>query len=337
MYFIKEFGETNIEGLVNFEKLRKLSKGVRSIVQMTASSFDLTSMRDVPTSHSIIFSMFGCTNPTLINEFRSHGYHHQFPKLRAPDHVKKLYEEAVMVRKVRHYLNNMAKNIEKNEERLRLISSTLEHSTSGNTLKRKPSPSSSLGGSLSSINALNSSNNLHNISNGSSIGGGTSTLAGISAGNGTLLNNNQKNAIFGAHSPDAVKKLLALSETKVKTVKNSTSSTSMPLASAATASATTHHMSNSRSMLSGSSTGMAHSNSSLLNGGAGGNISPATPLSPRAKMRSTSNSQPLKYNHNFSAIPLSQMKATAFPQESLTILTAIIIIKIMGAHRQIKV
>jgi hypothetical protein len=133
--------------------------------------------------------------------------------------VKKLYEEAVMVRKVRHYLNNMAKNIEKNEERLRLISSTLEHSTSGNTLKRKPSPSSSLGGSLSSINALNSINNLHNISNGSSIGGGTSTIAGISAGNGTLLNNNQKNAIFGAHSPDAVKKLLALSETKVKTVK----------------------------------------------------------------------------------------------------------------------
>ena len=80
----------------------------------------------------------------------------------------------------------------------------------------------------------------------------------------------------------------------------------MPLASAAAASATTHHMSNSRSMLSGSSTGMAHSNSSLLNGGAGaGNISPATPLSPRAKMRSTSNSQPIKYNHNFSAIPLS--------------------------------
>ena len=171
MYFIKEFGETNIEGLVNFEKLRKLSKAVRSIVQMTASSFDLVSMRDVPTSHSIIFSMFGCANPQL-TEFRSaYSYHHQFTKLNIrADHVKKLYEESVMVRKVRHYLNNMAENIEKNEERLRLISSTLEHSTSGNTLKRKPSPSSSLGGSLSSINALNSSNNLNNISNGSSIG-----------------------------------------------------------------------------------------------------------------------------------------------------------------------
>ena len=77
-----------------------------------------------------------------------------------------------MVRKVRHYLNNISKNIEKNEERLRLISSTLEHSTSVNTLRRKPSPNSSLGGSVSSINGLNNSHNAHNISNGSSIGAG---------------------------------------------------------------------------------------------------------------------------------------------------------------------
>jgi Rap guanine nucleotide exchange factor 2 len=194
LYFIKEFGETQIDGMINFEKLRKLSKSVRSIVQMTASSFDLTSMRDVPTSHTVIFSMFGCTNPSLI-EFRAggglgSGAYHQFTKLNIrADHVKKLYEESVMVRKVRHYLNSIFKNIERNEERLRLISSTLEHSTSGNTLKRKPSPNSSLGGSLSSINALNNSSNLHNISNGSSIGNG------ITAGNGTL--GNQKSSIFG--------------------------------------------------------------------------------------------------------------------------------------------
>lgn len=102
-----------------------------------------------------------------------------------------------MVRKVRHYLNNISRNIEKNEERLRLISSTLEHSTSGHTLKRKPSPNNSLGGSVSSINALNNSNNMHNISNGSSIGT-VSTLAGISTGNGTL--NSHKNpaaSLFG--------------------------------------------------------------------------------------------------------------------------------------------
>ena len=216
-----------------------------------------------------------------------------------------------MVRKVRHYLNNMTKSIEKNEERLRIISSTLEHSTSGNTLKRKPSPCSSLGGSLSSINALNSSNNLQNLSNGSSIGMvGSSTMAGISAGNGTL-NNNQKNTIFGAHSPDAVKKLLALSETKVKTVKTSSSSTSMPLSHMGN-----NNSNNSRNLLNTSSH-IANSNSSLTNNLNGvnsmtmGSISPATPLSPRTKSRSTSNSQPLnltKFNNNAnynSSIPLS--------------------------------
>ena len=96
-----------------------------------------------------------------------------------------------MVRKVRHYLNGLSKNIEKNEERLRMISSALEHSVSVNTtLRRKPSPNNSLGGSVSSINGLNNSNNLHNLSNGSSIGTGNGTLAGISSGNGVLNNSN---------------------------------------------------------------------------------------------------------------------------------------------------
>ncbi len=39
LYFIKESGDTIEDGLINFDKLRKMAKGVRSIVQMTASSF----------------------------------------------------------------------------------------------------------------------------------------------------------------------------------------------------------------------------------------------------------------------------------------------------------
>ena len=103
-----------------------------------------------------------------------------------------------MVRKVRHYLNSLSKNIEKNEERLRMISSALEHSVSVNTtLRRKPSPNNSLGGSVSSINGLNNSNNLHNLSNGSSIGGhggGNQMSAGITSGNGGVsLNSSSSN------------------------------------------------------------------------------------------------------------------------------------------------
>jgi len=153
--------------------------------------------------------MFGCTNPQLIESTfkQTGGMGYQFTtKLNIKaDHIKKLYEESVMVRKVRHYLNGLAKNIEKNEERLRNISSALEHSVSVNTtLRRKPSPNNSLAGSVSSINGLNNSSNLHNISNASSIGnggGGGGTLSGISSGNGVLNNsaNGKLNAsaLFG--------------------------------------------------------------------------------------------------------------------------------------------
>lgn len=142
--------------------------------------------------------MFGCTNQHLIESFKGSGVGYQFTKLNIKaDYVKKLYEESVMVRKVRHYLNGLSKNIEKNEERLRMISSALEHAVSVNTtLRRKPSPNNSLGGSVSSINGLNNSNNLHNLSNGSSIG---TTIAGISSGNGVLNNSGKMNAaaLFG--------------------------------------------------------------------------------------------------------------------------------------------
>lgn len=219
LYFTKESAETTIDGLINFDKLRKLSRNVRSIVQMTSSSFDLTSLRDVPTPHSVIFSMFGCTNPTLLLN-NSYG-HYQFTRLNIKaDNIKKLYEESVMVRKVRHYLNNLSKTIELNEERLRMLSSNLEHSASANsnlgaqTLRRRGlSPNSSIGGSVNSINAaLNTSTN--NIT------------GGISAGNGSLTTFNQTSAInlFGVQSPESYRKLLALSETKIKTVKNSSSS-----------------------------------------------------------------------------------------------------------------
>lgn len=112
--------------------------------------------------------------------------------------------------------------------------------------------------------------------------------------------------MFGAHSPDAVKKLLALSETKVKTVKSSASSTSVPLAANTT----------SRSMLSSS----ANSNSSLqshhLNGGInGGNVSPATPLSPRIKK------QPVKHHNQHNSNNTNNNNNFALSSESSSVST----------------
>jgi hypothetical protein len=103
-----------------------------------------------------------------------------------------------MVRKVRHYLNNLTKSIERNEERLRLISSTLEHSTSGHTLKRRLSPNNSMGGSINSINAaLNNSSSGHNVSN---TGVGLNSLSNsISAGNGSLHAHQKTISLFGIY------------------------------------------------------------------------------------------------------------------------------------------
>lgn len=96
-----------------------------------------------------------------------------------------------MVRKVRHYLNSLPKNLETSEERLRLFSSTLENSTNGNTLRKRGSPSNSHANSMSSINVLNNSN-MHNMSSGSMV---NNALSGISAGHGNL--NSHKSSLFG--------------------------------------------------------------------------------------------------------------------------------------------
>lgn len=289
----------------------------------------MTSLRDVPTPHSIIFSMFGCSNPSVLSEYASGSggggggggsggggqssgggmsgtlgsvvsaklTNIAVMNVKA-DHIKKMYEEAVMVRKVRHYLAQMSRLVEKNEERLRLISSTLEHSTNGpgnngssgggggggNTLKRnpqsatnhhlhhhhiKPSPNSSLGGSVSSINAA------LNLS-------GTTTTGVTSSGNGPLAAN--KAALFGAHSPDAVKKLLALSETKVKTVKSSSSSSSVPLSQLATTSSSRLPLNTSTSSVLAQPIQQQQQTST---------VSPTVPLSPKSKNRAVCSSQPL--------------------------------------------
>ena len=286
MFFIKEPGDTISDGLVNFDKLRKLSRGVRSIVQMTASSFDLTLMRDVPTSHSIIFTTFGCSHSSFLSIKKAYGRDEPSSlavgltsKLNMkPDHIKRLFEEAVMVRKVRHYLNNVSRAIEKNEERLRIISTTLEsNSVSSNNnnynsannstlnnvynssllsnqnrnsinLRQKiPSPNSSLGGSVSSINGLL---NTSLSNNGSFLTTSNPTTQVICTGSAANYNTSLKTTIFGTHSPDAVKKLMALSEnTKITKLTNNNKNTLH-----------THHHQNNLSFV----TAATSSSSSLL-------------------------------------------------------------------------
>jgi hypothetical protein len=238
--------------------------------------------------------------------------------------------KSVMVRKVRHYLNHLTKSIERNEERLRMISSTLEHSTSGHTLKRRLSPNNSMGGSINSINALNnSSHNIHNVSNS---GVGLNSLSNsISAGNGALHTHQKTISLFGklirgnslfetkmlfnninliqiekgAQSPESYRKLLALSETKVKTVKNSQSSTSMPLS---------HHLNTSISGRSprapsgnGNVMNTSTSSSSVIINNSNSKIStpPSAPLSPKNRSMSSSQSLATGNSSSNTATPIT--------------------------------
>ena len=110
----------------------------------------------------------------------------------------------------------------------------------------------------------------------------------------------------GTHSPDAVKKLLALSETKVKTVKNSASSTSVPISHMA------HSISASNSRLLLNTSGNAASNQAVnssnvsISNYSAHDSSNFTQISPKTtttttttshKHRSVSSSQPINSQH----------------------------------------
>jgi hypothetical protein len=94
----------------------------------------------------------------------------------------------------------------------------------------------------------------------------------------------------GTHSPDAVKKLLALSESKSKTVKNSASSTSVPISHMGNAT------SNSRLLLntSGNSSNVSISNYSAHDSTSNSNNNIV--ISPKSKHRSVSSSQPIHHS-----------------------------------------
>jgi hypothetical protein len=112
---------------------------------------------------------------------------------------------------------------------------------------------------------------------------------------------NLKNIYFlffntGTHSPDAVKKLLSLSETKVIKQAKSSSSASMPIS----------HLSNSRLVMNtsgGGGGGGVNSSSSNSSNASGSTLTTTINndnniLSPRSKNRQISSSQPINHHHH---------------------------------------
>ncbi|XP_042235626.1 rap guanine nucleotide exchange factor 2-like isoform X6 [Homarus americanus] len=143
--FTHEGNDDKIEGLINFEKLRMISRYIRDLQNMCSAPYDLFTIQDAggqPPSSALI----------SLNQMAGGGHQIATVKRRkkstaAPD-KKKMYEEAQMVRRVKAYLSRM--NIITDEERLRNMSYECEAGSEGH----KPT-----GGTVGHSNNNNSGSN----------------------------------------------------------------------------------------------------------------------------------------------------------------------------------
>ncbi|XP_031621051.1 rap guanine nucleotide exchange factor 2 isoform X3 [Contarinia nasturtii] len=226
--FIHLGNDTYVESLVNFEKLRMIAKEIRSLTYMCSSPYDLLTMlemRGQPPSAAMVALNQMVHNVQNIHPQKSHTHSHTHSsgmsalastlgalavsasgqatvkrrkKSAAAPNPKKMFEEAQMVRRVKAYLNNI--KVITDEDNLHQLSLECEQSggsapSSVTIRKRHPSPTLSTTSSTSST----------------SEGKKVQMAGGVS-----IITNNdphdRRPPKFGAASPQAVKKLLSLSE-----------------------------------------------------------------------------------------------------------------------------
>ncbi|KAH8385744.1 hypothetical protein KR009_002654, partial [Drosophila setifemur] len=247
--FIHLGNDTRVDGLINFEKLRMLAKEVRLLTHMCSSPYDLLAILELKgqSPSNALFSLnqmsasqSNAAAGTVIASNASQATIKRRKKSAAAPNPKKMFEEAQMVRRVKAYLNSL--KILSDEDLLHKFSiecepahgSTYSGSIShGNTSHRSGCGSigggggSSCGGVGGSSN-LNAGDQLSIYSHTSSSSAPNSslslrkrhpsspTLSTTSSTSSTsdhqrrqLHNNGPK---FGTASPQAVKKMLSLSE-----------------------------------------------------------------------------------------------------------------------------
>ncbi|XP_022246938.1 rap guanine nucleotide exchange factor 6-like isoform X4 [Limulus polyphemus] len=177
--FIHLGNDTKVEGLVNFEKLRMVAKEVRQLLNMCSAPYDLFNMLELgganPSSAMASLNSFATTTNAATVKRRK--------KSTPQPHPKKMFEEAQMVRRVKTYLANL--KVITDEDLLRSMSVECEPMTGAGVAsiqprKRNPSPTLSTASSNSSTSEGKKS-----------------------------INSGRK---FGTESPQAVRKMLALSD-----------------------------------------------------------------------------------------------------------------------------
>lgn len=184
--FIHLGNDTHVESLINFEKLRMIAKEVRNLTNMCSSPYDLLTMLELggqPTSNAMVALNQLTTGVSGSAHQGGAATFKRRKKSTAAPNPKKMFEEAQMVRRVKAYLAKM--KVLTDEEKLHELSMSCEGSSTGGSImgsgpirKRHPSPT-------------------------------LSTASSASSASEGLKNTGPK---FGSASPQAVKKLLSLSE-----------------------------------------------------------------------------------------------------------------------------
>lgn len=186
--------------LVNFDKMRMISKEVRNILNMSSAPYSHGS------SYANLLSSHGFTGTSCY----TNDYNPRQdiiggvplpppPPVAAPPSstaVKKLFEESLMRKKVKHYLSQSFANINYDEDALLIKSLELEGGQNG-TMSGQANNCNS---SRSSLNANSSCKQTHP----------SPTLSSASS------NSSSGRLKFGTESPNQLRKLLSLSEAEYR-------------------------------------------------------------------------------------------------------------------------
>ncbi|KAM9328940.1 rap guanine nucleotide exchange factor 2 [Gastrophryne carolinensis] len=125
--FLHEGNDSKVDGLVNFEKLRMIAKEIRHVGRMASVNMDPALMFRTRSLSQ------GSTNAAVLDVAQTGG-HKKRVRRSSFLNAKKLYEDAQMARKVKQYLTDL--DLEMDEENLQTLSLQCEPST--NTLPKTP-------------------------------------------------------------------------------------------------------------------------------------------------------------------------------------------------------
>lgn len=155
--FIHLGNDTKIDNLINFEKLRMISKEVRNLTHMCSTAYDLLTMLELrgqpPSSAMVALNQMSVSTGQQQQQQLGSATVKRRKKSTATPNPKKMFEESQMVRRVKAYLNNM--RVTTDEDALHQLSLECEPNCNSapNTVtirKRHPSPTLSTTSSTSS-------------------------------------------------------------------------------------------------------------------------------------------------------------------------------------------